>query len=63
VRGKIDIDFFKKHALFYLEEKRLNELVDLMKRRKDDIVQLFLNLEFPEFINAWSDLISKEILE
>jgi predicted RND superfamily exporter protein len=63
VRGKIDIDFFKKHALFYLEEKRLNELVDLMKRRKDEIVQLFLNLGFPEFVSAWSDLISKEILE
>jgi len=63
VRGKIDVDFFKKHALFYLEEKRLNELVDLMKRRKEDIVQLFLNLEFLEFISAWSDLISKEILE
>ncbi len=63
VRGKIDVDFFKKHALFYLEEKRLNELVDLIKRRKDEIVQLFSNLDFPEFISAWSDLISKEILE
>lgn len=63
VRGKIDVDFFKKHALFYLEEKRLSELVDLMRRRKDEIAQLFLNLEFPEFISAWSDIISKEILE
>jgi len=63
VRGKIDVEFFKNHALYYLDKKDLQDLYDLMRRRKEELKKLFMTYSFPDFISKWADLISQEILE
>ncbi len=62
VRGKLPIDFIKQHALLFIEEKNLNEIVDFLKRRENEFTRLFDDLRFTTFIRNWSALMEEEIL-
>ena len=63
VRGKLDVSFFKKHALYFLEDERLKELKDFIARRTEDFSSMFENLEFANFIKNWSTTMENEIVE
>lgn len=63
VRGKLDIEFFKKHALYFLDERELKDFVDFLRRREFEFRRLFLELRFPDFISNWAKIMTQEILE
>ncbi len=63
VRGKLPTDFFKKHALFFVEKEKLRELLDFMRRNEEKLKYLFQDLIFPNFIRSWASLAENEILQ
>lgn len=63
VRGRLDVEFFKEHALYFLDMKDLSDFEDFIRRREVEFKKMAEDLRFPVFLANWSDMMEKEILE